>query len=348
MHVTVMQFVLDDAPPRGIPRGSDTSRPEGRVTLVWQREWGRRPTSRHVRSVLSKKLSYGCHDSPDEGLCVMEMLALITGQHHTDHPELVCPLIGSFVRRLNDSMESDREMLKPYLFRCWNTDDPRADQPRAEAALGVLVRELAPRVFEWLGLVCTAAELRAVKSLADLEAVQKIVLPICEWKLEKYGGPPGAWTIRCLATRLRNACGNVIKGRAGESWECYQAAVYDAAYCVLCGLCLARELNQSRDAVLTVSQRMLEAILAVPFDAATAPPRRDRKPRPSRITAPWYTSSRLCRTAIRLGQSGCGWCADVYDDIRWRIDIAYVEVRRNVRKFLLVGRGGIAAARPAS
>ena len=84
------------------------------MTLVWQDEWGRRPTTKHVRAVLARKLSGGGHDSPYDGLCAMEMLALLTGQRHTDRPKLVSPVFGNFVRRLNVGPEDPTPESTPH------------------------------------------------------------------------------------------------------------------------------------------------------------------------------------------------------------------------------------------
>lgn len=250
----------------------------------------------------------------------MEMLALLTGQRHTDRPKLVSPVFGNFVRRLNDSLDDDREVLKSYLFRLWNTDDPRADPARAEAALSILVGELAPLVFGWLGLNYTAAELEKFKSGTDIDlaAIRKTVLPICLWDIPP--SPRASWSIRCLANELREACENVAAGRTTGSLRDSREAAWNIANCVLCGLVTARHLNRSRDAIIALSQRMLKAMLAVPSDPATAPARSQSEPRPARITVPWYTSSRLWYTSMRLLQIVCGCCAAVYDEIRYRYD----------------------------
>jgi hypothetical protein len=54
------------------------------------------------------KLSRGKHQSPDQGACVMELASMLAGEPFGDHPESVCPVIGSFMRAYNDSIDDGR------------------------------------------------------------------------------------------------------------------------------------------------------------------------------------------------------------------------------------------------
>lgn len=54
------------------------------------------------------RLSKGKHSSPDEGACVMELASMLAGEPFTDHPGSVCPVIGSFLRAYNDSVDEER------------------------------------------------------------------------------------------------------------------------------------------------------------------------------------------------------------------------------------------------
>jgi len=54
------------------------------------------------------KLSKGKHSSPDSGACVMELASMLAGEPFSDHPQSVCPVIGSFLRAYNDSIDDDR------------------------------------------------------------------------------------------------------------------------------------------------------------------------------------------------------------------------------------------------
>jgi hypothetical protein len=54
------------------------------------------------------KLGKGKHSSPDDGACVMELASMLAGESFTDHPSSVCPVIGSFLRAYNDSVDDER------------------------------------------------------------------------------------------------------------------------------------------------------------------------------------------------------------------------------------------------
>ena len=64
------------------------------------------------------KLSKGKHSTPEDGACVMELSSMLAGETFTDHPVSVCPVIGSFLRAYNDSIDdSRRQSLYDYASR---------------------------------------------------------------------------------------------------------------------------------------------------------------------------------------------------------------------------------------
>jgi hypothetical protein len=85
------------------------------------------------------KLSKGKHSSPDDGACVMELASMLAGEHFTDHPQAVCPAIGSFLRAYNDSVDDPRRQdLYAYAAKVVGS--------RASAAVE---RARADRLAEW-------------------------------------------------------------------------------------------------------------------------------------------------------------------------------------------------------
>jgi hypothetical protein len=61
------------------------------------------------------KLSKSKHDSPKDGACVMELASMLAGEPFSDHPQSVCPVIGSFLRAYNDRTD-DRRRQDLYAF----------------------------------------------------------------------------------------------------------------------------------------------------------------------------------------------------------------------------------------
>lgn len=54
------------------------------------------------------QLGRGRHQGPELGACVMELASMLAGEPFSDAPTAVCPLIGSFLRTYNDSIDDDR------------------------------------------------------------------------------------------------------------------------------------------------------------------------------------------------------------------------------------------------
>lgn len=64
--------------------------------------------------------THGCHETREQGMCVMEAVAYIAGEEHSDYPECACPVITGMAIVLNDHCYSDNErngLLGPLLFR---------------------------------------------------------------------------------------------------------------------------------------------------------------------------------------------------------------------------------------
>ena len=85
------------------------------------------------------KLGKGKHVSAEEGACVMELASMLAGEPFSDHPASVCPVIGSFLRAYNDSID-DRRRQDLYAYAA------RAVGTRAGIAVQ---RERADRLSEW-------------------------------------------------------------------------------------------------------------------------------------------------------------------------------------------------------
>ena len=85
------------------------------------------------------KLGKGKHSSPDDGACVMELASMLAGEHFTDHPESVCPAIGSFLRAYNDSIDDGRRQ-DLYAY---------ASQAVGSRASDAVERARADRLLEW-------------------------------------------------------------------------------------------------------------------------------------------------------------------------------------------------------
>ena len=97
-------------------------------------------------------LRKGPHASFEEGGCLLETVAYIAGEPHSDHPSCTSPILGAFGRALNDTLPDDRRQeLLPLAVRLVGTAGNReADQRRGLMAMDWLVRTYLPA---WLRLV---------------------------------------------------------------------------------------------------------------------------------------------------------------------------------------------------
>jgi hypothetical protein len=64
------------------------------------------------------RLAQGGHDSPRDGVCVVELASLLAGERFSDRPACVDHVIGGYLRSLNDrASHAERQRLLPYAER---------------------------------------------------------------------------------------------------------------------------------------------------------------------------------------------------------------------------------------
>lgn len=64
------------------------------------------------------RLAPGGHDSPRDGVCVVELASLLAGERFSDRPACVDHVIGGYLRSLNDRVShAERQRLLPYAER---------------------------------------------------------------------------------------------------------------------------------------------------------------------------------------------------------------------------------------
>ncbi|OGT59898.1 MAG: hypothetical protein A3E01_10665, partial [Gammaproteobacteria bacterium RIFCSPHIGHO2_12_FULL_63_22] len=90
----------------------------------------------------------GAHRRREDGMCVMEAVAYIAGEPHTDHPECACPVISAFMRRWNDAIRDDdlrRALVGQFVFRLPGTKaTTEIEDRRRWMAVDWCTREAAP------------------------------------------------------------------------------------------------------------------------------------------------------------------------------------------------------------
>lgn len=170
-------------------------------------------------------LAYGSHESPEAGMCVMEAVAYVAGEEHTDRPECACPVIAAFLREWNDAIMDDArrtELLAPLVPRLVGSRRTAAvEQRRADLALDWFVRVQAPA---WLALSDTlrphAAALRGLAPLTSAAACRSAQTTLDEAR----SASAAASAARVAAWDARVAAGAAAWDAAWDAW----AAAWDA------------------------------------------------------------------------------------------------------------------------
>jgi hypothetical protein len=174
-------------------------------------------------------LANGGHNSPDEGLCLLEAVAYVAGEPHTDHPACVSGVLGTFGRNLNDVLPDDlRQQLVPLIPDLPGTAGDGHDEQRGYMALDWLIRTWLPA---WLDLspACRedAARLRELGRIVDLVSAER-------------AGPV-----------VRQA-----KGTADAAWAAAGAAAGDAAGAAVGAAVGAAARAAARDALRPTVDRL--------------------------------------------------------------------------------------------
>lgn len=78
-------------------------------------------------------LSRGGHEEQDGQACVMELVALLSGEEWTDNPENVHPILRAIAMTTNDWLpDQHRHLLNPLISWFFSTNDHRLDGPLCE------------------------------------------------------------------------------------------------------------------------------------------------------------------------------------------------------------------------
>lgn len=209
-------------------------------------------------------LAAGAHDSPQDGMCVLEAVAYLAGEPHTDHPRCASPVIGAFLRAWNDALaDADRQELKRYIGRLvGSAASAEVEERRAWMACDWLVRTHTPAWLRLAGLTAQADRLAALPELSPgtVRSVKPVIEAVQEdaraaraaaWDAARsaVGDAAGAaaWTAAREAAgdaardAVREAAGAAARAAGwaagwgaawGAAWDAAWAAAWDAASAV--------------------------------------------------------------------------------------------------------------------
>ena len=114
-------------------------------------------------------LGGGAHQSPEQGMCFMEMAAWFAGEDHSDEPDCACPVLGRYGIGLNDQMPDGarNELLRPLVPVIVGTKDASAEQARAEFLAKWAVNKIAPIALGAAGLTEHARKCENALTIGD-------------------------------------------------------------------------------------------------------------------------------------------------------------------------------------
>jgi hypothetical protein len=120
-------------------------------------------------SITEVRLDSGAHESPEQGMCFMEMVAWFAGEKHSDKPDCASNVLGTYGIGLNDRMPDDvrDRLLKPVVPMIAGTFDPANEQPRAKFLAMWSVNKVLPIILRLRGYEELAVRCEAAKDLVE-------------------------------------------------------------------------------------------------------------------------------------------------------------------------------------
>jgi hypothetical protein len=187
--------------------------------------------------------------TPSTGrMCVMSLVACLTGEGHTDRPSCASAVVRAFAIPLNDNMPTEvRQRLKAFAPRIIGTNDG-LDMARAEILRRALVEEILPRSVRGSGAPRTARFAAPLWRLWAMLGRRRLERQV-HWMAEQVeaAGEGGA---QLRAVAAAGAAGRLIARCAQDASDPAEAAWYwDTAIGLLdrlCDLCVDRAPAPSR------------------------------------------------------------------------------------------------------
>ena len=178
------------------------------------------------------ELKKGAHENCEEGMCVMEAVSCWSGGPFTDAPATSSPVLGIFLRKYNDSVDSEvRQSLKPFIPRLVNSRGTyEIEEQRSVMALDWLIRV---NVAAWLraaGLVMHAdrlASLAPIRTVEDVESIKPVL------DVARAAASAAAWDAPWDAAWVAASAADWDAARAAAwaaAWDAASAAARAAAW----------------------------------------------------------------------------------------------------------------------
>lgn len=183
------------------------------------------------------KLESGSHSNPESGMCVMEAVAMMSGEKFSDSPACASPVISAFLRNWNDNLpDAERQQLKKYIPLMIGTHGTSAlEEKRAWMATDWLSRVQAPAWLDLVGLTSQANILRSMGEVTPKTALS-IRPALKSVRVDAAAAWEAAWEAAWAATLdvVRGAARAATGAAAGDAaWAAAGAAGLDATRAIV-------------------------------------------------------------------------------------------------------------------
>lgn len=123
----------------------------------------------------SVKLGHGAHSVREHGTCLMEAVAWMAGEWHTDQPKCVDPVLGQYGRTLNDNLNDvERQELVPLIPKLLNTSgNVKMSVKRMYTLVDHAIRVALPKVLRDQGLDWQPEMLETLPRIHDAETARR-------------------------------------------------------------------------------------------------------------------------------------------------------------------------------
>ncbi len=171
------------------------------------------------------------------GLTVLEAVALLSGEEHSDAPASVCPVLSEFVRVLGIAMPDflRTQLLVPLVPTLADTRDPASEGANALQSTPLerdRGRALAMWAINWLASqVLSAAGLYSHAAVSASATVPGIPAELAEAHAAAVLADRPEWELQFIAA-LSNASQAISYGHAQRAAYCVASAVVRGAQCL--------------------------------------------------------------------------------------------------------------------
>jgi len=173
-------------------------------------------------------LTHGAHATRDDGMCLMEAVAYLAGEPHTDSPACACRVLTAYAISLNDAMGAgpDGDALRarylhdlaPMLVGSKSTLE--VERARAVVLADHAMRVFVPLALESAGLNNEAARLRMLGAVMDgkfSEAARAVVTAAGD---AAKTAAKAAWDAAWLAKSDEILARDVADAKVAKNAEC--------------------------------------------------------------------------------------------------------------------------------